>query len=176
MNIFSLSEKFMSMDDEVWARHANPWSVWSRFTVLPLFAAAIWSRVWLGWAALLPGSLVCFWAWYNPRAFSAPEDFGAWASRGVLGERIYLDRDNRKIEENHLQVAMALTLVSAVGIIPFVWGLWALDPWATIFGIALIAGGKTWFVDRMVWLHVSQTGIPLGSAMPHPVWRSKDDT
>ena len=172
MNVFSLSEKFMSMDDQVWERHANPMSVWSRFTILPLFAAAIWSRVWLGWWALIPVFLVGFWTWYNPRAFAAPKDFGGWASRGVLGERIYLDRKNREIEKQHLQAAFLLTMISAIGVFPFAWGLWNLDLWATLLGLALIAGGKTWFVDRMVWLHVSQTGIPLGAAMPHPIWRS----
>ncbi|WNN88973.1 DUF6653 family protein [Gloeocapsopsis dulcis] len=25
-----------SMSDDTWAHHANPWSVWTRFTVLPL--------------------------------------------------------------------------------------------------------------------------------------------
>lgn len=34
-----------SMSDAVWMRHAHPWSVWTRFTVLPLLIVAIWSRV-----------------------------------------------------------------------------------------------------------------------------------
>ena len=27
-----------------WMRHANPWSVWTRFAVLPLLILAVWSR------------------------------------------------------------------------------------------------------------------------------------
>ena len=42
------------MDDDSWARHANPWSVWTRVPILPLLALAIWSRSWIGWWAVLP--------------------------------------------------------------------------------------------------------------------------
>ncbi|WP_377193710.1 DUF6653 family protein [Ruegeria meonggei] len=42
------------MKDEVWLRHANPWSVWARvLTPLPLLALAIWSRAWIGYANLM---------------------------------------------------------------------------------------------------------------------------
>lgn len=35
------------MDDAAWARHANPWSVWTRVPILLLLALAIWSRAWI---------------------------------------------------------------------------------------------------------------------------------
>jgi len=41
-------EVALAMDDATWRRHANPWSVWTRATVLPLVIVAVWSRVWLG--------------------------------------------------------------------------------------------------------------------------------
>ena len=41
--------KLMAMSDEVWMRHANPWSGWTRIAVFPLWFLAIWSRVWIGW-------------------------------------------------------------------------------------------------------------------------------
>ena len=52
MDIVRLTERFMGMKDEVWLRHINPWSVWTRvLTPLPLLALAIWSRAWIsGWA------------------------------------------------------------------------------------------------------------------------------
>ncbi|MCA8931790.1 MAG: hypothetical protein KDA49_04945, partial [Rhodospirillaceae bacterium] len=46
------------MDDATWARHASPWSVWTRVPIALLLVLAIWSRVWLGWWALLPVALV----------------------------------------------------------------------------------------------------------------------
>ena len=33
------------LDDETWMRHANPWSVWTRTTVLPVLVISFWSRV-----------------------------------------------------------------------------------------------------------------------------------
>jgi hypothetical protein len=45
----SFAERFMGMSDDVWSRHANPRSGWSRMTIPPLFALAVWSRDWIGW-------------------------------------------------------------------------------------------------------------------------------
>ena len=45
------------MDDNTWERHANPWSVWSRTTVLPALILAAWSRVWIGWWAFVPATI-----------------------------------------------------------------------------------------------------------------------
>ena len=46
----TLEEKIarsFSMSEDTWQRHSNPWSVWTRFTALPLIILAAWSRVWL---------------------------------------------------------------------------------------------------------------------------------
>lgn len=158
----------MGMDDATWRRHANPWSGYTRFLALPLLALAIWSRVSLGWGALAPIALVLVWIWWNPRAFAEPPDFGAWMSRGVLGERLWLARDRYDIAPHHRRAAWVLTAVSALGLPPFVWGLWALDFWAVIAGMVLIVLGKTWFLDRMVWIHADLTGSPPGTALPDP--------
>jgi hypothetical protein len=38
--------------------------------------------------------------------------------------------------------------------VPFwVWGLIALDPWITPFGLAVQILGKLWFLDRMALLY-----------------------
>ncbi len=37
------------MKDEVWARHANPWSGLTQFPILPLIIVSIWSRTWIRW-------------------------------------------------------------------------------------------------------------------------------
>ncbi len=33
MDVTKLAEKSMAMSEEVWARHANPWSVYTRFSI-----------------------------------------------------------------------------------------------------------------------------------------------
>lgn len=142
----------MRMDAETWARHANPLSVWSRFSVLPLMTLAVFSRVWLGWWALIPVILVAAWALWNPRAFGPPDQTDNWASRGTFGERVYLARADRPIPAHHLAWARVLSVLAGIGVLPWAWGLWALDPWAAFAGLVLMMGAKAWLVDRMVWL------------------------
>jgi len=36
--------KLFGLQGDTWMRHANPVSVWTRFAVLPMLAASIWSR------------------------------------------------------------------------------------------------------------------------------------
>jgi len=39
--------KWFAMPDDVWQRHANPWSVWTRFTVLPFVIWGVWQlNIW----------------------------------------------------------------------------------------------------------------------------------
>jgi hypothetical protein len=40
--------KAFGLGGEKWMRHANPISVWTRFAVLPMLAASVWSRDWIG--------------------------------------------------------------------------------------------------------------------------------
>lgn len=142
----------MAMDDETWARHANPASVYTRFTCLPLIALAIWSREWLGWASLVPIALAVLWTWLNPRLFAPPASIDSWASRGVMGERLFLNRKAQPIPRHHERFAYLLTGASAVGVVILVYALWILDFWAVMCGLAVMMGAKIWFVDRMVWL------------------------
>ncbi|KIC09420.1 hypothetical protein RA19_15515 [Leisingera sp. ANG-M1] len=152
-DLFAASEKLMRMDEAAWARHANPWSVYSRMTVLPLMTLAVWSRVWLGWGALLPVALVLVWTWWNPRAFGPPASTVNWASRGTFGERVFLNRRHVPIPAHHARWAKGLAWVSGLGALPWLLGIWQLDPGFTLFGLAVMVGGKLWFVDRMVWLY-----------------------
>ena len=79
----------------------------SRFTVLPLFALAVWSRVWIGWWAVLVVALVCVWAWWNPRAFPPPSSTDTWAAKGTFGERVFLNRKALPIPDHHFDVVTA---------------------------------------------------------------------
>ncbi|OUS35917.1 hypothetical protein A9Q94_11395 [Rhodobacterales bacterium 56_14_T64] len=153
MDIFALSERMMAMDEPLWAKHANPLSVYSRMSILPLMSLAVISRVWLGWYALVPIALVVIWIWWNPRAFGPPKTTNSWAAHETFGERIFLNRAAVPIPSHHRQWAVGLGLTSGVGIAPWFYGLWSLDYGWVLFGLALMIGSKLWFVDRMVWLY-----------------------
>ncbi len=130
------------MDDATWLRHANPWSVWSRASVLPLVILAVWSRHWLGrwsWAAI---AAAVAWMWANPRIFHRPKDHGQLGFAGVLGERVWLNRDVVPVPERHRVVPHLLNGVTAVGTVFVVWGLVTLAVWPTLLGSVLIYCGK----------------------------------
>lgn len=151
-DIYRIAEGLMGMDDRSWLRHANPLSVRTRIlTPLPLFILAIWSRVWIGHGAWAAVALVGLWVWLNPRLFSPPATLDSWAAKGVLGERLFLQR-RADLPAHHRRAARLLTGISALGLLPLAYGLWALDLGWAVAGALMICGAKTWFVDRMVWI------------------------
>jgi hypothetical protein len=142
-----------AMDDAAWARHANPWSGWTRLTALPALVLAAWSRVWIGWWALLPVALALAWIWLNPRLFPPPRRWDGWMTRGVLGERLWLARDRVPVPERHRRVPSLLGLGGAAGLACTIWGVAVLEPWPVLLGLTVAYLSKLWFIDRMVWLH-----------------------
>lgn len=149
---FERTEAMMGMTPEIWARHANPWSGWTRLTILPLFALAVWSRVWLGWGALVPVVLVLIWTWLNPRIFPRPKRTDNWMSRGVQGEQIWLRHKTAPDLSHHLAVVRQITLLSAAGALAYLLGLILLWPGLTLTGLCIASLGKLWMLDRMVWV------------------------
>ena len=143
---------FFRLDEAGWARHANPWSVWTRVAIWPALVPALWSIHWIGWWAALPLALIAFWAFVNPRAFPPPVSTRSWAARGVLGERIYLARDERPIPEHHRIAAQILAGLGGAGTIVMLAGLVIASPSMFIAGAVTAFLAKMWFVDRMVWL------------------------
>lgn len=150
--------RLMGMDDRVWARHMNPWSGYSRFTIFPLLTLALWSRVWMGWWSVLPVGLVLAWNWLNPRVFSPPRSLNAWVTRGVLGERVWLNRKNVPIPRHHAATAARLAWLSGLGLPFYAWGVATLQVWPTVFGMFVCVLFKVWFVDRMAWLWADMAG------------------
>ncbi len=73
-------------------------------------------------------------------------------SKAVLGERLWLGQNLPSIPDHHRRTPLLIAAVSAIGLLPFSWGLWRLEFWPTLTGLVLIMGGKLWFLDRMVWL------------------------
>ena len=153
MSLESAIASVFKMSDEVWERHANPWSVWTRYLTLPLLIISIWSRVWLGWWSLVPVAASIIWVWINPRVFKKPRSTDNWASKAVFGERVWIARDKVPVPGHHRGIIRILNAVSIAGALVCIWGLYRLEVWPTVFGLTLVVAGKTWFLDRMVWLY-----------------------
>lgn len=153
MAIEKAAAKAFRMTDAVWARHANPWSVWTRFPCLPLLALAVWSRQWIGWMSLIPIMLALMWIWLNPRVFRKPRSTDHWASRAVLGERVFLDHKSSDIPAHHRKAIRAINLVTLSGFVAVIYGLFVFDPVFASVGVLITMLGKIWFLDRMVWLY-----------------------
>jgi Family of unknown function (DUF6653) len=153
-----LTKAFGLTGADAWRRHANPWSVYTRIPIPLLLTAAIWTRAWIGWWSLIPVAAVLFWTMINPRVFPPPRSVDSWASRSVLGEKYWSARKEAPIPERHRAAPLVLSVISAAGVPFWVWGLIALDPWITAFGLAVQMLGKLWFLDRMALLYHEAEG------------------
>lgn len=140
-------------DDESWLRHANPWSIWTRFATLPFIILAIWSRVWIGWLCVIPVVLLVVWVVINSTLFKRPQSFQSWGSKAVLGERIYMRRGDIPIPKHHLRLISVLNVLLALSGLILAIGLWKLNVYLTLHGMTAIYLSKMWFLDRMVWLY-----------------------
>ena len=154
-----------AMNEAAWARHANPWSVWTRNTALPLLVLAFWSRAWIGLWSLVAILAALLWTWLNPRIFPAPSSTENWASKTVLGERIWMERRRTPVPARHRVLPSVLSSLSATGALPVIWGVYSLSIWPTLLGAALIYLSKLWFLDRMVWLFEDTRSCRLQACM-----------
>ena len=143
------------MTDEVWTRHANPWSVWTRFGAIPLMILAIWSRVWLGRWCLVPIAAVIVWLWLNPRVFAPVENPTGWAAKGIYGEKLWL-MDRPRVPAGYRAVLRFLIGVAGLGFAILAFGLIMLEVWPTVFGASLIVLGQLWRIDRLGLLFEEQ--------------------
>ena len=153
MTVEQKMAQLFRMDEKARRSHSNPWSVYSRFSMVPLIGLAFWSRVWLGWWSLMPIAMVFVWVWLNARIFPEPKSTNNWASKVVLGEWVWMNRKNVHVPEHHCNIPNILSAIGALGAIPFIWGLIRLEIWPTILGGVVIIISKLWFADRMVWLY-----------------------
>ena len=67
-----------------------------------------------------------------------------------MGERVYLNRDKVKIPQHHKTVLIG---ISSVGMILTIWAVVEYSVWGAVMGVALAYLGKSWYLDRMVWLY-----------------------
>ena len=134
-----LAARFGPEDEGGWERHANPASVWTRFAALPMLAASIWSRDWIGAWCLVPSSLSLVWMAVNPLFFGPPDSTRNWASKAVFGERIFVHRDQVQLPPQfRSRVPQLIQVFQALGLVPLAYGLVALDPVATATGVAIV--------------------------------------
>lgn len=155
MTIENKISEFFGLNDHSWMKHSNPWSVATRFTVLPFGILAAWSRVWVEdwWYLALGISLI--WMFINPHLFSKPRSTKNWASRCVLGERIYIRRDKIDLPLHHkTPVFQVANITAGIGLLMSIYGVVILSLPYIFIGIFLTIIGKCWFLDRMVWLYL----------------------
>jgi hypothetical protein len=146
--------KLFGLEGDKWMRHANPWSVGTRFAVLPLLALSVWSRDWVGWWSLIPVALSVVFLMVNPLLFPPPRSTRNWASKGVFGERVYSNRKSVEIPPQYRSpVPTIANALSAVGMFLLAYGLVVLDPVAVLAALFLQQTAKSWYIDRMVLLY-----------------------
>lgn len=129
-------------DAGFWERHENPASGWSRVPTGPLLVYAIYARNWR-----LLGATVLFVA-VNPVLFPAPgpEDKEGWMTKGVRGERLWLQGAD----------AGRANLLNVANVPVFLLALYAAvrrRPARTAVLTALSMALKLAFVSRMVALY-----------------------
>lgn len=165
MDIFKGAERLMGMTDAVWARHANPLSAYTRFIGGVAIFFVLWSVYWIGWRAIAPIALAAAWTWLNPRLFPPPKTTTSWATKGVPGERAYLNRASVPIPDGHDRSAAITTGFAIFFMSICVLGFATRSFWAAFAGWHAAMLSKMWFVDRMVWLWEQMEDA-------HPVYRA----
>jgi hypothetical protein len=70
-----------------------------------------------------------------------------------MGETLWAQRKSTPVPSRHRTAPLVLGIVSAAGLPFLAWGLVVLDPWITLFGLAVQMAGKLWFLDRMALLY-----------------------
>jgi hypothetical protein len=153
MGVWNKVSESFELDEENWMRHANSLSVYTRIPGLTLFVIAFYSRLWIGWYCLIPVILLGIWTKINPKFFPKPKHTNTWASKGVFGERVWLNDKKIKIPKHHKLAAKILTFSMIVSSIILVYAIYSFNLMLTI-GFTIISNLlKLWFVDRMVWLY-----------------------
>jgi hypothetical protein len=153
MTIEAKMAKAFRLEGDGWARHTNPWSVYTRIPIPAMMAGAVWTHTWIGWWSLVPVGAVCVWAGINPRVFPPPRSLDHWASKGVLGETYWANRTTVPVPARHRVAPNVLLGINSLGVPVVAYGLVVQDAWAVLCGLAIHMAGKNWFIDRMAILY-----------------------
>jgi uncharacterized protein DUF6653 len=85
----------------VFARHANPWSAWTRWASTPLVLVPAWTR------RRRHAVVIGAWLAVNPILFPKVTDERNWATRAMLGEELWITGQPK-------DAATALSVVTSV--------------------------------------------------------------
>jgi membrane protein YdbS with pleckstrin-like domain len=140
------------MSDEMWKRHANPWSVGTRFVAIPAFMFAVWSRVSIGWWSLIPIALVVLSLFLNVFVFPSITSPHNWASKGIYGEKLWLSKRS-EIPKHYAVMQQRLIALGLIGMILIAGGLYELHPWISIPGAVILILAQLWRIDRFSTLY-----------------------
>jgi hypothetical protein len=157
MSARNVIARTFNMNEGAWRRHANPWSVWTRFAAIPAFALAVWSREWLGWWALVPVAAVIAWLFLNVAVFRPVDHPMHWASKGIFGEHEWLRRGD-DLPREHRTVMRWLIAAGLAGMATMGYGLVVLEFWPTLAGMAVLVLAQLWRIDRFGLLYEANAG------------------
>jgi hypothetical protein len=142
----------MILSERTWLRHANPWSVWTRYAAFPLLVLAVWSWHWIGCWSIVAISAVVLFLIVNPWLFPQPRSTRNWASMAVLGERVWLAEQRAFLPQQFPRPYYSIAALSFANIVALGWGIYATDMVLTIVSTINVLVAKSWSNDRMVWL------------------------
>ena len=103
-----MPHRFGDLNHEVFARHSNPWSAWTRWLSTPLVLVPVWTRRWSH------AAIIGAWMAANPVIFPRPADEHAWSTRAVLGEELWITERPR---DTAMAVNAAATLAGITALI-----------------------------------------------------------
>jgi hypothetical protein len=103
-----MPRRFADLKHNVFARHSNPWSAWTRWLSTPLVLVPVWTRRWSH------AAIVGAWMAANPVIFPKPADEHAWSTRAVLGEELWITERPR---DTAMAVNAAATLAGITALI-----------------------------------------------------------
>jgi hypothetical protein len=89
----------------------------------------------------------------EPPSCADSESTNTWHAKATFGERVWLNRRNILIPDNHENAATILTWVSGAGFAAAVGGAYLNDIWLTLVGLVITYTGKLLFLNVMVKLY-----------------------
>ncbi len=119
---------------------------------MPLLVPVAWSGVWIGPRGAGRARAGPRLDLDEPRLFPPPASTGAWMSRGVAGERIWLAAAPGGRLEHHRPVLRALAGAGPAGTALLLAGMAFPDPAMAFTGLAVAMAAKLRALDRMGWI------------------------